>query len=96
MTTPGAPGSVAPMAHPLDMAQRLRADEVTEQRRSLDLLRASEARFRALSASSPVGIFQTDASGACVYTNERWQEIAGLGAEESLGESTRCGTKQRL
>jgi aspartyl-tRNA(Asn)/glutamyl-tRNA(Gln) amidotransferase subunit C len=29
-------GSVAPMAHPLDMAQRLRADEVTETDRRDD------------------------------------------------------------
>ncbi len=32
-------GSVAPMAHPLDMAQRLRADAVTEQNRRDDYQR---------------------------------------------------------
>ncbi|MEW6209560.1 MAG: response regulator [Acidobacteriota bacterium] len=49
-------------------------------------LRASEARFRSLSTSSPVGIFQTDAEGQCIYTNARWQEIAGLSLDESLGD----------
>lgn len=61
------------------------ADDVTERRAALDQLRLSEGRFRALSVSAPVGIFQTDATGACVYTNERWQAIAGLGAAEALG-----------
>ena len=36
-------GSVAPMAHPLDMAQRLRADEVTEPDRRDDYQRNSAA-----------------------------------------------------
>jgi two-component system sensor histidine kinase/response regulator len=49
-------------------------------------LRASEERFRSLSASSPVGIFETDAQGRCVYTNTRWQAISGLSLEENLGE----------
>jgi PAS domain-containing protein len=60
-------------------------------RRNLELstltaaLREREERFRLLSASSPIGIFQTDATGRVVYTNARWQEMAGLTAEESLG-----------
>ncbi len=49
-------------------------------------LQASEQRFRSLSASSPVGIFQTDAQGRCIYVNERWQAVSGLTLEESLGE----------
>ena len=36
-------GSVSPMAHPLDMAQRLRADEVTETDRRDDYQRNSGA-----------------------------------------------------
>lgn len=61
------------------------ANDETERRAAVDELRLSEGRFRALSASAPVGIFQTDSSGACVYTNHRWQEIAGLGASQALG-----------
>ncbi len=61
------------------------ADDVTERRAAQEQLRLSEGKFRALSVSAPVGIFQTDPSGACVYTNERWQAIAGLGAAEALG-----------
>src|SRR5207237_688549 len=36
-------------------------------------LKTSEERFRLLSASSPVGVFQADDAGNCVYVNERWQ-----------------------
>ncbi|MBI1951774.1 MAG: PAS domain S-box protein, partial [Acidobacteria bacterium] len=49
-------------------------------------LRKSEERFRKLSESSPIGIFQTDALGRCLYTNARWQFLTGLSLEESLGD----------
>lgn len=45
----------------------------------------SEARFRLLSEHAPLGIFHTDAQGACTYTNPRWQEIYGLTLAQSLG-----------
>ncbi len=48
-------------------------------------LATSEGRFRTLSASSPVGIFQTDPKGQCVYVNERWQAIMGLDSEKAKG-----------
>jgi PAS domain S-box-containing protein len=49
-------------------------------------LRTSEQRFRSLSESLPVGIFQADATGGCLYTNARWQALSGLSLEEGLGE----------
>ncbi|MEA2625397.1 MAG: two-component system, sensor histidine kinase and response regulator [Candidatus Binatota bacterium] len=49
-------------------------------------LQASEERFRSLSASSPIGIFQSDTSGRCVYANQRWLEISGLRLEDALGD----------
>ncbi len=45
----------------------------------------SEARFRALSDASPLGVFATDAQGACTYTNARWQAIYGMPLAQSLG-----------
>ncbi|PTY07363.1 hypothetical protein DB347_08665 [Opitutaceae bacterium EW11] len=44
-------------------------------------LRASEQRFRTLSAVSPVGIFEADASGKVLYTNARLQEVFGVLAD---------------
>ncbi len=49
-------------------------------------LRASEARFRTLAESAPVGIFQADNYGECIYVNEKWTEISGIGAGESQGK----------
>lgn len=61
-------------------------DDVNERRSALDDARRSEARFRALSVSAPVGIFQTDAAGQCIYTNARWQELAGVSETDALGD----------
>ncbi|MFM9917451.1 MAG: PAS domain-containing protein [Rhizobacter sp.] len=52
---------------------------------TLDQLAASEQRFRTLSDSSPLGVYYTDAAGACCYTNERWQDIFGMSLADSLG-----------
>ncbi|OYU97856.1 MAG: hypothetical protein CFE45_18735, partial [Burkholderiales bacterium PBB5] len=56
-----------------------------ERRRDARALVASEARFRALSESAPLGIFATDPQGQCTYTNPRWQQIYGLDLADSLG-----------
>ena len=48
-------------------------------------LKTSEERFRLLSASSPVGVFQADEEGNCVYVNERWETTSGLTFEKSEG-----------
>jgi PAS domain S-box-containing protein len=46
---------------------------------------SSEHMFRELSEACPVGIFHTDAQGACIYTNPQWQEVYGMSLAESLG-----------
>jgi PAS domain S-box-containing protein len=46
----------------------------------------SERKFQALADCSPFGIFHTDASGSSVYTNAAWQEMSGLGQQDSLGD----------
>lgn len=52
---------------------------------AIEEIQESERRFRTLADASPVGIFTTDADGSCTYTNPRWQEIYGIGAEDALG-----------
>jgi two-component system sensor histidine kinase/response regulator len=49
-------------------------------------LAASEEGFRQLCAAAPIGIYQTDSAGRCLYVNHRWTEISGLSAEKSLGD----------
>lgn len=56
-----------------------------QQRHSEREMRSSEAKFRSLSEASPVGIFQTDDRGLCIYTNRRWQEMVGLSEAQMLG-----------
>ena len=56
-----------------------------EKDRNAARLAEREAVLRATNDASPHGIFVTDASGACVYTNPAYQRISGLLPEEALG-----------
>jgi two-component system sensor histidine kinase/response regulator len=49
-------------------------------------LAVSEEKFRQLSAAAPIGIYETDSAGRCIYVNRRWTEISGLSAQKSLGD----------
>ncbi len=60
---------------------------VIECKAARDALQNSEARFRAMSDASPLGIFVSDAEGSCVYTNAAYQRISGLSFEQTLGTS---------
>lgn len=59
--------------------------DVSESRQATRSLARSEARFRELAATAPVGIFQTDSRGLFVYVNERWSEMAGMNLAEAAG-----------
>ncbi len=66
--------------------------DVTEERAAQEAtaaLAASEAKFRALADSLPVGMYHSDALARNTYTNARWREISGLDVEQSLGEGWR-------
>lgn len=60
--------------------------ELSDRIQAQALLQQSEALFRSLSESSPVGIFRNDVAGKCTYTNPRCQEITGATFEETLGD----------
>jgi PAS domain S-box-containing protein len=45
----------------------------------------SADRWRLLTDSAPIGIFQTDAGNNYVYTNPRWSEITGVPARDAAG-----------
>ena len=49
-------------------------------------LRTSEGRYRSLTSSSPIGIYETDSRGRCAYTNPQWRETFGLDERASMGE----------
>ena len=43
-------------------------------------------KFEALAIVEPIGIFETDEDGNCLFVNKRWQEIAGMTEEEAMGQ----------
>ncbi len=53
---------------------------------TLNELNASKRHFEGLVSTTPVGVFETDARGACVFVNDRWLEISGMTREEALGD----------
>ena len=61
------------------------ARDITDAKRSDELLRESEERFRTLADLSPAGIYLTNPAGDCVYVNRRWCEMAGMEASDALG-----------
>ncbi|GAB4380921.1 MAG: response regulator [Elainellaceae cyanobacterium] len=50
-------------------------------------LQMSEERFRSLSTCSPVGVFVTDVSGTCTYTNPRFQTVCGFSTSSELSSN---------
>ncbi len=60
-----------------------------ERKEARDALRCSEARFRAMSDASPLGIFVSDPEGGCIYTNAAYRKIAGLQFRQTLGNDWR-------
>jgi PAS domain S-box-containing protein len=57
-------------------------DRVIE--RTADLHKTQE-HLKALLSTTPVGVFETDEQGECIYINTRWSEITGLDLEEAKG-----------
>ena len=69
-----------------NLLTRLQSMQESEGSPREQTLRASEEKWRALSACSPVGIFTCDVKGHFTYTNPRCHEIGGFTLEASLGE----------
>jgi PAS domain S-box-containing protein len=62
------------------------AARTVELTATLQMLDSNRKHFEALVSTTPVGVFETDVNGLCVYVNDRWLEIAGMNREEALGE----------
>ncbi|MEB3827105.1 PAS domain S-box protein [Phormidium sp. CCY1219] len=59
--------------------------DISDRKQAEMALRDSKRRYQTLAEASPVGIFNTDVQGNCLYVNQRWSAIAGLPLEEALG-----------
>lgn len=60
---------------------------ILENKRDARKSRLIAAELQSLNEFAPLGIFSTDAAGACTHVNAKWQEIYGLNADQSKGES---------
>ena len=61
------------------------SQDVSPRTKAETALRTSEARFRTLTAASPLGVFLADTSGQYVYANPRLCAIYGMSPEAMLG-----------
>ena len=50
------------------------------------VLLQNESRLSCMIDESPVGVFETDIHGNCTFINNRWCEIAGISAQQALGD----------
>lgn len=60
--------------------------DVTKQVLARQKLEESEEQFRALSLHAPVGMFQTDKDGNCIFVNDLWCKIAGMTPKQAQGQ----------
>ena len=62
------------------------ASDITARRVAEEQLRSSQQHYAGLVAASPVGVYETDPEGRCIFVNEMWSTITGLSTEEAAGE----------
>jgi PAS domain S-box-containing protein len=60
--------------------------DISDRKRMETELQVSEARYRALVTTAPVGIFQTDVVGNTIFLNQQCLELMGATLAEALGQ----------
>jgi len=61
--------------------------DISKKKKAEKKISESELRFRTLTSTAPVGIFETDDKGLTTYVNEAWLEYTGLSFEEAMGDA---------
>ena len=52
----------------------------------MSLPRSSDHRFRTFVAAAPVGIYECDSEGGCLFVNKRWCALTGLTRWQAAGD----------
>ena len=60
------------------------AEDITERKKMLDALKASEQRYRSLVDNSLVGVFISTVDGRLVYVNDAHAQLAGYGSPSEM------------
>jgi PAS domain S-box-containing protein len=60
--------------------------DISDRKRMESALKASESRLLALLTTAPVGIFQADLAGNCLFVNQQCAQLMGMSVDESLGQ----------
>ncbi|QAU32987.1 bifunctional diguanylate cyclase/phosphodiesterase [Janthinobacterium sp. 17J80-10] len=60
-------------------------EDITDQKQAEEDLRQAAIRYETLTQAVPVGIFETDANGDCLYVNQQWCDMAGMTREQAVG-----------
>jgi PAS domain S-box-containing protein len=66
-----------------DITQAKREEAIRQQ--TEDALRTSETRFQTLLTAAPIGIFQADAQGNCLFMNQQCLQVMGATMSAVLG-----------
>jgi diguanylate cyclase (GGDEF)-like protein/PAS domain S-box-containing protein len=60
--------------------------DITDTKKLANALAEKDRHFAALVAATPVGVFETDASGGCIFVNQRWSDITGMTLHVAAGD----------
>lgn len=71
------------LAVQMKLAEEEREIRLRELSAAKEELERGEARLKTLTGQAPVGIFETDSNGLCVYVNNEWCRIAGMDIEQA-------------
>ena len=60
--------------------------DISFRKKGEQKIEESEHRFRTLTKTAPVGIFETDAKGSTTFVNDIWLQYSGMKFEEAMGD----------